>query len=255
MSIERRGNKVEGSRSFPRNEHGNHHGHHGNHCDDDCKCKPCKPCKPCVDYCAEAAKIKVEKHLLNISYLDNFSGISGPDFVAIYEIVLWNRSCLALKNLSIVDSFLGLDPEPFDSSHNFGGELRPYFTAVTAVGYEPNLFPLTFEQIGNANTGEILDTTQSYLPAQSITRVLVRITGRGFFTPTNPTDNQPIPDSSIKSKVAYILQNSAVIKGSFIEEGHCNNNIEHPIFPIYVRSGIAQVTSNFNFYVAPEFDP
>ena len=243
MSIERRGNKVEGSRSFSRNCH-----EENNSAPKCCD----KPCKPCVDYCAEAAKIKVEKHLLNISYLDNYSNISGPDFVAIYEIVLWNRSCLPLKNLSIVDSFLGLDPEPFNSAGNFGGELRPYFTAVTSVGYESNIFPLTFEQIGNANTGEILDTTQSFLPPQSVTRVLVRISGRGFFNPTNPVDNQPINNpNTIKSKVAYILQNSALIKGSFIEEGHCNNNIEHPIFPIYVRSGIAQVTSNFNFYGAP----
>ena len=207
----------------------------------------------CIDYCAEAKKITVEKHLLNLSYLDNFSNISGPDFVAIYEIVLWNRSCLPLKNLSIVDSFLGLDPEPFDSAHNFGGELRPYFTAVTAVGYETNIFPLTFEQIGNANTGEILDTTQSFLPPQSVTRVLVRITGRGFFNPTNPVDNQPINNSSTKSKVAYILQNTALVKGSFIEVAHCKT-IEHPIFPIYVRSGSNQATKNYNFYEAPEFE-
>jgi len=252
MSVNRCGNKVEGKKSFFQCK-SNDCGSGSCKCNRRSKCeKPCeKPCEqPCKkDYCSEEAKISVEKNVVNISYLDDFGNTSGPDFIAIYELVLFNRSNCILKNLSVIDSFLGLDPEPLS---NGGGELRPYFTNVSAVGYEPNIFPLTYDQIGTLNTGEILDTTQSFLPAKSITRILIRIAGRGFFIPTNPNTGSPVENPGFRSKLAYILQNTALIKGSFVETDHCGNIVcDYPIFPIYVKSGVSQIGINQTAYEAP----
>lgn len=213
------------------------HEHHEIRCHGDCK------------------EITAEKNLLNISYVTEGGPISSPDMVAIYEIIIFNRSPFKFTNVSIVDTFLGLYPNTLGSTGTFGGELRPYFTNVAAEPSDPNMIPNTFEQIV-ANNGNLV-ASGSFIPPHSVASVIVRITGRGFFLATPPTSTggatNQIPFSTLP-KFSMDVQNTALISGKITKRLSCHCHVCAPIFPIYVKSGIAKISQGalFNLLPAPE---
>jgi hypothetical protein len=177
--------------------------------------------------------ITAEKNLLHLSYIGSGT-TSRTDVTATYEIVIFNRSCYDLRNVSIVDSLLGLrgDVDPME------GELRPYFTGVFIATPQQTLFPNTFNQI--INGGNELLAAGSYVPARSVATLQVRITGRGFFEATPPGTGIPVPGANNVSDISMAVQNTAVIRGDLIKNKLCGCRSSVPIFPIYVKSGERQ---------------
>jgi hypothetical protein len=169
--------------------------------------------------------IKVEKVLLNLAYAD-FGSSSGPDFVATFEIILTNLTCHRIMNISIKDSMMGLKQEP-----GVDGELRPYFTNFDVLDTNSTLTPLPFDQ-SVLEGGQLVDQSSSFLEPCSITRLLVRIGGRGFLISESPVDGEP--GNTERSKITMLLQNSCVVTG-FIGFGGLDIV---PIFPVYARSGV-----------------
>ena len=212
------------------------HEHHEIRCHGDCK------------------EITAEKNLLNISYLTEGGSISGPDISATYEIIIFNRSCFKFTNVSIVDTFLGLYPNIVGPTGTFGGELRPYFTNVSAEPSDPNMIPNTFDQIV-ANNGNLV-ASGSFIPPFSVASIIIRITGRGFLlaTPPNQTGgaSNQIPFSTLP-KFSMDVQNTALISGKITKRLSCHCHVCAPIFPIYVKSGITKVTQGtlINFMPDP----
>ena len=160
---------------------------------------PKKDCKPCnksksKSHSVEIKKssapngiITVEKNLLNLAYTD-FGSSSGPDFIATFEIVLTNNTCHKIMNVSINDSMMGFKVQT--GGPVTGGELRPYFTNVDVLETGSTLVPLPFNQVVLGN-GELVDTASSYLAPCSITRLQVRIGGRGFLISESPSTGAP----------------------------------------------------------------
>ena len=218
--------------------------------DKDCQPKCEKKCNKEKKCCEEIPEITAEKNLLNLSYLIEGSGISGPDVSATYEIVIFNRSCHDICNLSIDDTFCGLLPNDFTPDGEFGGELRPYFTGVDASTLYPTVVPNTFDQIV-ATKGQIL-AAGSYVPAFSIVSILIRITGRGFLMPVTPNGGVQITGSQTPN-VSMCLQNTAIIKGDIKKRKSCGCHVCVPIFPLYVKSGEkeTQKISNLLFQNLP----
>jgi len=210
------------------------HEHHEIRCHGDCK------------------EITAEKNLLNISYLTEGSGISGPDMSATYEIIIFNRSPFKFTNVSIVDTFLGLYPNIFGPTGTFGGELRPYFTNVSAEPSDPNMIPNTFDQIV-ANNGNLV-ACGSFIPPHSVASIIVRITGRGFLLPTPPSSTggpaNQIPFEGVP-KFSMDVQNTALISGKITKKLPCHCHVCAPIFPIYVKSGIARISQGTLFNILP----
>ncbi len=172
--------------------------------------------------------IKVEKVLLNLAYTD-FGNSSGPDFIATFEIVLTNDTSHKIMNVSIKDSMLGFKAQV--GGPTTGGELRPYFTNVDVLDTSSTLTPLPFNQVILGN-GELVNTGTSYLAPASITRLLVRIGGRGFLISESPSTGAP--GATERSKLTMLLQGSCVVSG-FVSFGGCDIV---PIFPVYARTGI-----------------
>ena len=192
-----------------------------------------------ISHCEHAKEITAEKHLLNLSYLTQGGGISHPDCTATYEIVIFNRSNNDLKHLSVVDSMMGLRPNIFGATGDFGGELRPYFTNVTATSCHNSIIPNTFEQIVAGN-GELV-ACGSHVPARSVCTLLVRITGRGFLLPVPPGGTQQLADSDDEVRnVSMCVQNTAIIRGKMHVRSGCGCEDDVHIFPIYVKSGEKQ---------------
>lgn len=231
---------------------------HGSHskCGSSCNKPCCKP-KPCdgkchlklVNHCDQKCDIRAEKNLLNLTYITEGSGISEPDVSATFEIVIFNRCNSKLTHLSIVDSLMGLQPNVFGPTGTFGGELRPYFTNVSVTTCHGTIIPNNFSQIVSG-MGELVDPA-SYVPANSVCSVIVRITGRGFRLPVDPTTLEQIPFEG-QLAVTMCVQNTAIIKGKVNKKNDCGCHICVPIFPIYVKSGEKQAI-NVN-YEAPQIN-
>ncbi len=228
-----------------------------------CKCDPCKSghkkcAKPCADPCAKL-EIKecqtdfgvcAEKNLLNLSFLTDArqQQISSPDISATYEIVITNKTCNKLTNLSIIDTLLGLQGNDLNQEGTFGGELRPYFTNVDVSTCDDTITPLAFEDIVDQN-GQLVDTSKSYVPACSVCVITVRITGRGFLLAQDPEEGEQIPFVGQRN-ISMCVQNTAIVKGTLEVVDQCTCcTTEHPIFPIHVKSGEKQaidVTNELN---------
>lgn len=208
-----------------------------------CKCgayglhecaKPCaKPCvKPCaklnVEQCQTDYGVCVEKNLLNLAYNNCLTdSVSGT-----YEIVITNKSCNKLTNLSIVDTFFGFR---VPSEEQSGSELNPEFTNVQVLSCDESITPLSFDDIIK-NNGQLLNTNKSYIPACSICVITVRITGTGLLL-----SNEANKSISITS---LCVQNTSVVKGTLEVVDPCTCCItEHPIFPIHVKSGEKQAAN------------
>ncbi|QKF94683.1 hypothetical protein QKU48_gp1225 [Fadolivirus algeromassiliense] len=210
------------------------------------KCSNPKPCGgKCYltqkEHCEHRCDITAEKNLLNLTYLTEGSGISEPDVSATFEIVIFNRSNCKLSNLSICDSFMGLQPNTFGSTGDFGGEVRPYFTNVSVTCCSATIFPNNFDQIV-AGGGELINKSISYVPANSLCSLIVRITGRGFRLPQLPDQNQQLPFGETPA-ITMCVQNTAIIRGNVTKKNDCGCVITVPIFPLYVKSGEKQAVN------------
>lgn len=220
------------------------------------KSKDCAKCdgrcnsdKKC--HAEEFKEITAEKNTLNISWMVEGADLSGPDISATYEIVIFNRSCHDLTCLTIYDSFMGLMPNTLTPDGTFGGELRPYFTNVTAETLHPTIVPNSFEQIVAAG-GNLLGPG-SYVPARSVCTILVRITGRGFLLPVSPAGGPQIPFAG-SADVNMAIQNTSLISGSIKKKKSCGCNVCVPMFPLYIKSGLNQTQKVANI-VLPQFEP
>lgn len=189
--------------------------------------------------------VTAEKNLLNVSYITEGAVSSEPDFSATYEIIIFNNTCNKIKNLSVVDSFLGLKGQTFDPTGQFGGELRPFFTNVGIISNHPTIVPLGFDDI-ITNNDELLNVAQSYIAPCSFVRIILRITGRGFLIPQSPTTGTPIPTTD--SKWTAYLQNTAVISGDVCLD-ECGTSVK--MYPVYVKSGVVQTAQNIAFISVP----
>lgn len=204
------------------------------------KCESSCETKCCIKKCTlPTCVIRAEKTLLNLSFIED-GYTSGPDFCATFEIVLFNDTAHKIKNVSIIDSLLGLNGDLVNPIT--GGELRPHYTNVDILSHHPTLFPLTFEQI-ILNGGELLDTTLSYLDPCSVTVLKVRIAGNGVLVAVNPTSNDPT--GTERFKYTSLLQNTAVIRGDVA----INGSEIIKMFPVYVKSGVftGAITTIFSF--------
>jgi hypothetical protein len=165
---------------------------------------------------------------LNLAYAD-FGSTSGPDFIATFEVVLTNPTAHRINNLSIEDSLMGLKSQI--GGPVSGGELRPYFTNVDVLDTSSTLVPLPFNSI-IANNGQLLNVAISYLAPSSITRLLVRIGGRGFLISENPATGAP--GATERSKITTLLQSSCEVNGDIVLCG--NKTVK--MFPLYCRTGM-----------------
>lgn len=207
------------------------------------KCGNQQPCgSKCYikvgEHCDQKCDIKAEKNLLNLTYLTEGSMISEPDISATFEIVIFNRSSCKLTNLSIIDSFMGLQGNDFGPTGGFGGELRPYYTNVTVNSCSGTIFPNNFQQIIDGG-GELVNKTLSYIPPNSVCSLIVRITGRGFRLPNFPLDNEQLPFEGVPA-ITMCIQNTAIIRGNVSKKHDCGCYATVPIFPLYVKSGEKQ---------------
>lgn len=211
-----------------------------------CNCgKNCEKCetKCCIKKCnLPKDVICAEKTLLNLCFIEG-GYTSGPDFCATFEIVLINQTANKIKNISIIDSLMGLSGQP-SSNPTLGGELRPHYTNVEIVGCHPTLVPLSFNDIV-ANGGELLDRSQSYLDPCAIANIRVRIAGNGLLDSIDPDTNTHDPTGTKRYKYTSIIQNTAMIKGDIM----INSTETIKTFPIYIKSGVytSSVTTVFGF--------
>lgn len=129
-------------------------------------CTPCNkpvacPPKPCPAKCCVAGSVCVEKNLLTIAKVP----LVDPTFsslVLVYEIVLTNKGCSNIANLSLVDTFAGLLNSTVLS------------LTVTATTCNDNLVINAVPDI--LVCGSILDSTRSSLPPCSTSRVILTLT-------------------------------------------------------------------------------
>lgn len=199
-----------------------------------CKCKKCCNRRtPCEIKKCDLPKdvIRAEKNLLNLNFMEG-GYTSGPDFVATFEIILFNETRHKIKNISILDSLMGLSGLP-SASPDTGGELRPHYTNVEIIGCHPTLVPLSFDDI-IAKGGELLDKCNSYLEPCSVANIRVRIAGNGILLSIDPTTPTHDPTGTVRYKYTSMLQNSAIINGE-VCVSHCESV---SIYPLYVKSGM-----------------
>jgi hypothetical protein len=209
-------------------------------CGTSCKCETKCGIKRCT---LPKDVISVEKNLLNLCFIED-GYTSGPDFCATFEIIIINQTANRIKNISIIDSLMGLSA--LSSSDNpTGGELRPHYTNVQVIGGSTTLVPLSFDDIV-ANGGELLDVANSYLDACAIANIRVRIAGNGILMSMDP--NAPAPEHTGTERFKYtsMIQNSAMIKGDVM----INNTEVVKMFPVYVKSGVftSAITTVYNDY-------
>lgn len=194
--------------------------------------------------------VTAEKNLLHLSFLYNNSGFqSRRDLSATYEIVIYNRSCHEIRDVSIRDTMLGLISTDFTGDND--GETRPFYTSI--IAYSPTLVPNSFNQIATAG-GELLGAG-STVPARSLVTLQIRITGAGYLITTPPTGgapNDPSVNSPDGNDVGMAIQNTAMIRGNVCKGKACGCKCYIPLFPIYVKSGIKRgINVSRNFFVNP----
>ena len=210
----------------------------GRSCDSKCETKCCiKKCNLPKDV------LSAEKTLLNLCFVEG-GYTTGPDFCATFEIVLINQTCHKIKNISIIDSLMGLNGEPTGVTGPSGGELRPHYSNVEIIGHCPTLVPLSFDDIVERG-GELLDKSQSYLDPCAIANIRVRIAGNGILNAVDPETNDQTTTGTQRFKYTSMIQNTAMIKGDI-----CLNTCETvKIFPLYIKSGVytSAVTTVFGF--------
>lgn len=120
----------------------------------------CAP-KPCPAKCCVSGNVCVEKNLLTIAKVP----LVDPTYsslVLVYEIVLTNKGCSKIANLSLVDTFSGL--------------LNSTVLAltVTATTCDDNL---TINSVPDILVcGSILESCKSYLPPCTTSRVILTLT-------------------------------------------------------------------------------
>ena len=208
----------------------------------ECKPKKCETKCEIEKCCLPRDVIRAEKNLLNLNFVE--SGFtSGPDFVATFEIILFNETNHKIKNISIIDSLMGLSGLSSTSDVSIGGELRPHYTNVEITGCHPTLVP-SFDEI-IANGGELLDKRSSYLKPCSVANIRIRIGGNGILLSIDPTTPTNDPTGTTRFKYTSMLQNSAIIHGE-VCTSHCDST---PMYPLYIKSGVvtSAVTTVFGF--------
>lgn len=190
--------------------------------------------------------IVATKELLNLCFIED-GNTSGPDFCATFEIVLINQTAQRIKNISIIDSLMGLSGEP-SGNPTYGGELRPHYTNVEIVGVSPTLVPLSFDNVV-ANGGQLLNVAASYLEPNAIANIRVRIAGNGVLNAVDPTTNTHTETGVQRFKYTSMIQNTAMIAGDVVLS--VSESIK--MYPMYIKSGVftSTVTTIFGFNQMP----
>lgn len=190
--------------------------------------------------------IHAEKQLLNLCFIED-GYTSGPDFCATFEIVLINQTAQRVRNISIIDSLMGLSGQP-SAGPDFGGELRPHYTNVEIVGLSPTLVPLSFNDIV-ANGGQLLDVANSYLEPCAIANIRVRIAGNGVLDSVDPDTNTHDETGTKRYKYTSMIQNTAMIQGDVVLS--ISESVK--MYPMYIKSGVytSTVTTIFGFNQMP----
>lgn len=121
---------------------------------------PCPVPKPCPAKCCVSGVVCIEKNLLTIAKVP----LVDPTFsslVLVYEIVLTNKGCTTVAELSLVDTFAGL--------------LNSTILALTITATTCN-DNLTINAVPDILVcGSILDPTRSSLPPCSTSRVILTL--------------------------------------------------------------------------------
>lgn len=164
--------------------------------------------------------IEVKKKLLNLAR-------TGGTFAATYDIVIINKTCDNLCNLSVIDSFSG-----FKHRDENNTEIFLEYSNAEAQCDDECIKVLPIEQIV-ANKGQLVDVCKSTVPARSICRIVLRIVGEPIVLLSTATDGETRP------RFDLLLCNSVVVKGCLASKakcGCCYSN-KRPIMPIYASSG------------------
>lgn len=187
----------------------------------------------------EVKSITAQKHLLLFTLLDETAS-SELDMSVIYEIVIFNKSSYDLKDLVVDDSLFGLRPStgPGDD-----GELDPNYTHVVIDCPGGTVTGNTFDEIVSSDGN--LVASGSYVPAKSVCRIRVRVTGVGLLQAYLPTTGEP--DGTNRYASTVHVQNTVLISGTVNKKKSCGCYTIASIYPIYVRSGI----SDSGFFPAP----
>lgn len=208
-----------------------------------CNCgKSCEP-KCCIKRCNLPKDVlHAEKNLLNLCYVEG-GYTTGPDFCATFEIILINETSHRIKNISIIDSLMGLTALSSNNNPN-GGELRPHYTNVEIFGTSPTLVALSYEDVV-ANGGQLLDVANSYLDPCAIANIRVRIAGNGILLSIDPETNTHQTTGTERFKYTSMLQNTAMIKGDIA----LNGSETVKMYPMYIKSGVytSAITTVFGF--------
>lgn len=172
--------------------------------------------------------VSAEKNLLSLNQtLGEYC-----DFVAVFEIVIWNRTKYDLCDVRICDSLMGMKERGCD--RNDGNECEagiPYYTEVKAFCCELGLVPLSYQEI-KKKRGQLVDPCRSVIRKMSIGRIMVTIVGGGLMSCENWENG---------NGSTSFFQNTATIRGRLRKE--CG---KEAIFPIYVKSGVVKVIKEFN---------
>lgn len=131
--------------------------------------------------CCVSADIEVTKKLLTVSrvplaglvqyVVDNSSlppNVHYAQLLLTYEIIITNNTPHKLVNIDLNDTLAGIN---FEEN---GASSLPFPSLLEIIKANQNIVLLTPEQIATSN-GSLIDSTKSYLPPCSITKILVKL--------------------------------------------------------------------------------
>jgi hypothetical protein len=171
--------------------------------------------------------VEAKKVLLHISQINNNPEEENPqsDFVAIYEIVIFNNSNYNLVELSVKDSLMGLLTD---------AELNSGLTNVTVTS--STQLPVNNFNAIMANKNELLEqkTLLNTIPKNTIANLIVRITGKGQLKGRDPANNNLTGPITPANQSPYYVSNSAIISGKF-QLCPNNPNKTKDFKPLYVK--------------------
>ena len=195
-------------------------------CDKKYKKTPCDQKDKYEKYCNEA-DICLSKKLIDLCQTDT----GDIHNIATYEIIIINKTCKTICNLSLEDSFAGYKL----STNALASEINPDFTFVRPINY-PSVTPYTFDQIV-ANNGNLVDPCKSWVGPCDTVRIILRIAYKGY-----KSDNTGTTTVECDPQVhTLFFCNTLTLRGKLVKADKCGCEIEEECFvPITVETTICK---------------